>query len=403
VGQISKCMGSNTDSLNGNSSSNRKQTLLSSLMAMAALTLCVSVPNVVAAAPVIASVSSSNWSHGATYQITGFGFGVKTSPSPVVWDNGVASAPSDLWDGAWPSKSANAEFNLHYSGPMRGVAPPHSRDTKMLVGAHGENTSSYAGWDVIAFKRMTIASYPAYVYASWYQTADRNWQFGSDNNYKVFDYSTGSEPYASTNWYVAYGPPHPDNTSDTPQWIVNDDAHSLQNPDTNGNSFWWKKGKSPMGGWAKIEVATKLSPNADGYIKVWEDGALVVSYSGPTDKYPGNARTIGVGGFARMVGQPNNWRYFSDIYLDYTLARVVLADSASLANASIIEVQIPQIWADGQLSVKANLGKLSASQVVYLYVIDATGTVSNAMRIVTDSSSGALTSGSAKPRAPILK
>src|SRR5256885_7108709 len=31
--------------------------------------------------------------------------------------------------------------------------------------------------------------------------------------------------------YAAYGPPHPGSTTDTVQWVINDDGSSMQNPD----------------------------------------------------------------------------------------------------------------------------------------------------------------------------
>lgn len=361
-----------------------------------------SMPSQLSAAPIIASVSAHVLMHGVTFQLNGSRFGQKAYAPPLVWDNGSGDVPTLLWDGAWPSKSSNPSFNLHYARSERGINPPHLRDPGLLAGAHGENGGAYSGSDVNLFKRMTLSAFPAFFYASWYQRSDPNWVFGGDNNYKVFDYSTGSEPYAQTNWYIAYGTPHPNSVSDTPQWIINDDANSLQNPDANGNSFWWTKGKSPMGGWEKIEVAIKATPSSDGYIKVWEDGVQVVDYAGSTDKYPGTARTIAIGGFARMSGQPTNWRYFDDIYLDYGLSRVVLADSPTLAKAKVVEIQIPQSWTDSQITATANLGKFAPSQAVYVFVVDSTGAVSNAIALTADPVVPSPTGSVAKPKAPLL-
>jgi hypothetical protein len=138
-----------------------------------------------------------------------------------------------------------------------------------------------------------------------------------------------------------------------------------------------------MGGvWAKEEVAVKITNQTDGYIKVWENGKLVMDYAGPTDKYPGNARTIGIGGYARMQ-RPENWRYFDDAYLDLSLARVVLANSQQLSQATVIENQIPSAWSDSSITATVNLGKFAQGATAYLFIVDATGTPSSAGFAVT--------------------
>jgi hypothetical protein len=57
---------------------------------------------------------------------------------------------------------------------------------------------------------------------------------------------------------------------------------------------------------------------------------------------------------------------------------VVVANNLSLANATIIEPQVPTSWNDGSISVTVNLGKFSAGQTAYLFVVDSSGTA-NAM------------------------
>jgi hypothetical protein len=145
------------------------------------------------------------------------------------------------------------------------------------------------------------------------------------------------------------------------------------NPDVNGKNAWWRKGMNPMGGqWAKIEVAVKVTNQTDGYVQVWEDGRQVVSYAGPTDKYAGNRRTVGIGGYVR-VHVPQNWRYFADAYMDTTLSRVVLANNSVLAQATIIENQIPSKWSDASITATVNLGRFAHGQSAYLFVVDSTG------------------------------
>ncbi len=320
--------------------------------------------------------TSGTLAHRSQIVINGSGFGSKASAAPLVWDDASGSNILALWDGAWPN--AMPSENTNYYAPMRGIDLPHGHDTRYIAGAHAQNTGANTGHDVVVFKNISLPAFPFYIYASWYQRADDAWVFGGDNNYKTFAYSVCCSPYEMpNNWYTAYGPPHPGSPSDIAQWVITDDGRSLLNPDVNGHNAWWGMGVNPMGGrWSKVEVSVRVTNQTDGYVKVREDGHDVLSYAGPTDRYSGTRRTIGVGGYARMQGYSANWRYFADVYLDTTLARVVLADKPTLSLSTIIEAQIPSAWSDGSITATVNLGKFVPGQTAYLFVIDSTGTAS---------------------------
>jgi hypothetical protein len=325
--------------------------------------------------PLVTQISGT-LAHKSQIVINGSGFGSKASAAPLVWDDASGTSLLALWDGAWPN--AMPSENTNYYSPMRGIDPPHGHDTRYIAGAHAQNTGFNSGYDVVVFKNISLPAFPFYIYASWYQRADNAWVFGGDNNYKTFAYSICCSPYEMpNNWYTAYGPPHPGSPTDSAQWVITDDGASLMNPDVNGHNAWWGTGVNPMGGrWSKVEVSVRVTNQTDGYVKVREDGHDVLSYAGPTDRYSGTRRTIGVGGYARMQGYSANWRYFADVYLDTTLARVVLADKPTLSLSTIIEAQIPSAWSDGSITATVNLGKFLPGQTAYLFVIDPTGTAS---------------------------
>jgi hypothetical protein len=300
---------------------------------------------------------------------------------------------TDKWSGAWPD-CGNPAYAMAYRAPMRGIALPHNHISRYISGAHGENgylgpCGATGGPIAIFWKNRTVAL-PAYTYMSWYQRFDDAWVFNpginnppNDNNLKVYDYSTGTSPMDNNNRYISYGA-GPNNRSETVQWTINDDGASMSNPDGNGHNYWWGLAVNPMAGqWAKVEVAVKITNQTDGYIKLWENGALKVNYLGPTDKYPGTARNDGIGGYTRAYGSGNNWRYFADAYLDYTLARVVLANSPNLSTATVVEPQIPTNWSASSISVSVNLGKFTAGQTAYMFVVDSTGAASGTGMAVT--------------------
>lgn len=330
-----------------------------------------------AAAPAIQSASGA-FSHKSAVTITGSGFGTKDIAAPIVWDDASGNNILDKWDGAWPNN--NATYNTTYRSPMRGIALPHNNITRYIAGAHGQGSGANGGYNVIFFKYRTISSYPAYTYASWYERADDAWVFGGDNNYKTFAFSNGQGPYnLPINWYLAFNTPNPNSTKDSASYILGDDSWGLQYEslmltDTNGHSHWWDSAINPMSGvWKKVELEIKYTNKNDGYIKLRENGVLRINYAGSTDKYPGNSRTEGIGGYARMYNQPNNWRYWADVYLDYSLARVVLANNANLNNATIREPQISSAWSTSSISFSVNLGKFTAGQTAYLFVFDPSG------------------------------
>lgn len=325
------------------------------------------------AAPTISGVEGQV-AHMGQIVVRGSGFGAKGTARPVVWENCTSGNLSSDWSGAWPNRSSNAGNNTACRTPHRNVSLPHGNVSRYVAGSHGTDEGHNAGWNVILYKSRSVTSFPSYTYASWYQRSDDAWTFCGDNNYKTFDYSTGTGPYDPDNWYIEYNSPPRSRTS-TPEYHLNNNGTpALDEPDANGHDWWWNTAINPMAGqWIKVELEIRYARDATGYVKLWENGSLRVDYRGPTDRYSGSQRNEGIGGYARCY-YPNNWRYFSDIYLDYTRARVVLTDNANYASATIFEPQIPTSWADGQIQFNMNLGRISAAGPKYLFVFAPDGT-----------------------------
>jgi hypothetical protein len=268
---------------------------------------------------------------------------------------------------------------------INGVPMPHSRITKYLAGAHAENSGAGAGWNVAVWKNRTITSSPSYTYASWYYRGDPRWSFGDDDNFKSYSWSSGGEPYEGQYLYLEHNPRFVSATS-TGAWA--------------GFFGWGNDATNLFAQWIKVEIEVKWSQQSDGRARVWDNGRLVIDYSGVTDKdnlnalISGSSRTDGLGGYARMAGQPNNWRYMADLYLDYSIARVVLGNAPTLAASTIRELQIPTAWSNTSITFQANLGAFASGQTAYVYVVDANGVVSATGRPVV------LTSGPPPPAAP---
>ncbi len=340
------------------------------------------------AQPSIATTAGT-WSHKGAVTITGSGFGSKSTPEPVVWDDASGSDPMFKWDGAWPNCTLNGNHNLGYRTPTengRNIPLPHNRIERYISGAHYSLAPGpECGYNVILWKKREMPSFPAYSYWSYYQRADDNWTFGTEpfgNNFKTFAYSSGVGPYnLPSNWYLEFNPP-PTTAAGGTSFHLNDDGTgeiaTLGQPDRNGHSLFWDEAVNPMSGrWTKVEIEAKYTNLNDGYFRLWENGVLKVSYAGRTDNYSGlgSTRTEGIGGYSSEYPFKSNWRYFADVYLDYSRARVILGNAPTFEASTVREVQVPTVWTDSSILLTANLGAFADDELAYLYVVDENGNV----------------------------
>jgi hypothetical protein len=343
------------------------------LVSMIALS---AIPLTVSAAPVISSVNGGP-THGSSLTISGSGFGSKSNAAPLVWETCAQAGVSAQWSGVWPKASSNSDYNLKCRAPIRSVGLPHSHDTMYMAGAHAETSGAYSGYNVMAYKNLSISS--GYLYSSWYERMDPSWTFGlngGDNNFKIWDFSNGSEPYdLPNNWYVEHNPRFMSASDRGGAFHVVDDATLLT---SNVSSLWGGNAPSPWQGWVRVEVYVKVATDGSGWLKVYANNKQMVNVSGlKTNPYGGSQRTFAIGGYTRNYGSSNNWRYYSDMYMDTSLAHVVLADSATYSSATIIEPQPSSAWSSGQVTAKVNLGRLDASKPIYAFVFDDSGAVNS--------------------------
>jgi hypothetical protein len=325
------------------------------------------------ATPSISGVSGTI-SDGQSVTVTGTSFGSKSTAAQQIWDNcSHGQSLTTRWSDGWPNNSG-ASYNLDYRSSQRSIALPHSHITKYMCGAHYPGTGADAGYDVMPFKNITI-SLPQDVFLTWYDRVDDAWDVGGgDNNFKIFDWSSGSQPFDPKNWYLNFAPPV---SFSTPQLQMNDDSGTaIENPDQNSHNVYWSVVPAPWAGsWKKIEVWLRLSnASATGFFKWWENGALKVDYKGKTDTWSGTSRTVAIGGYARSQGVTTNWRYFADIYLDNTPQRVVIGNASTWASCTTREVQPITAWSDTSITATINQASFSDGTTAYMYVLDSANT-----------------------------
>jgi hypothetical protein len=320
------------------------------------------------------SGTSGTWSQDQTVTITGSNFGTKTTAAPVVFDDSDhGQAVSARWSGGWPSLGT-AACRIQYSTTIRSVALPYTSNgnTSYLRGGHCDTVFADEGWNVLVWKNRTVSSFPAYTYAHWYQRVDPAWvnQDPSDGNFKWYDWSSGSEPYQTSNganWYL-----------ECANWDVGENCQNHFNDD--GASLtqdfnWYGTSTQDLvaAGWHKYEIFLKFTQSGAGLIEWHRNGVLIHSWAGSrTDGMTGTARNESFGGYTFDDGNSNNYRYFDDIYYDTTWAHVELCAGSTWATRGVCEPQIPTNWnANGQsITITVNLGQF-ASGTKYLYVMDS--------------------------------
>lgn len=317
------------------------------------------------AQPVVSSASGT-WAHKGTVTISGSGFGTKPTAAPLVWDDASGTDLGAKWDGAIPSAATTAVANIAYRAPIRGIAPPHTRTNRYIAGAHAQEAYD-AGYNVMVWKNRSV-TYPSTTYVSYYFRADDAWVFGGDDNFKNFAWSVGPDPYQGNYWYIEYNP-RPTSRTSYCGWTLYDSGSMGLNP-----AITWGGGcTNPMGGqWVKVEMLIRFSRGTDGFIRVYENGQSVINYTGTTDTVSGSTRVLGIGGYAR-IRNSNNYRYYTDLYVDTTLAHVVLGNASTLAASTKREVQVPTGWTATSVTIAANLGAFASGERAYLYVVDSNG------------------------------
>lgn len=108
-----------------------------------------------------------------------------------------------------------------------------------------------------------------------------------------------------------------------------------------------------------------------------------------------NGRSINFGALDPETG---DWRY-DDIYIDYTLARVVIGvnsndvSGTTFENATHVEILLPIAWASGQVVAQVNTGTFVDGNTAFLWVVDSNQNVSDQNAVANGSQGYQITIG----------
>jgi len=327
--------------------------------------------------------------HNTNVVISGSGFGTKSAPIRVA-DFGTAADNTldSQWSNGQPNAASNSYANLKnrsfngsgiFANTLSGsnIARPHAFAAKVLAGCHLDLNNGNGGNNVMPWIDFTKVN-GSYLTGSYYVRNDPAWPDGdaADANYKKLNYGSNGDPYLAPNWYcTGFGGAKSDQT-----WAYNDDmglnggSASLINPDINGHSnYYWELGMGDFwAGWIRVSFNIKISNANDGFIRIWEGNRLVLDYLGPTDKYPGTSRSLGIEGYNRTRGTVQ-WRYIVDACMDYSPSpgRWFATNSATFFSSTIIE-QFPHydVATGSAQPLTPKQGHLSSGVPIFLHYRD---------------------------------
>ena len=303
------------------------------------------------AAPTITSVSNSSLSNGQIITISGAGFGARSTVSPVLWDTvDNQTAYSSLSNGA--------------TIPTGSGKPWGANDGMTLSTTGGRNGGKcYTATNTTAgnLQYVPVGSSPSAVYVSWWWKPSVSPIPPAGNHSSKFirlsneanltnqtfswtqmqSYVWNDPNYLADDWFNWPGVANQWNFQEV--WINNvTRTYSIRvNGQTQINNSSWGSGSG-----FTFDYLWKLG---------WDGG--------------GNA-------------PPSITSWMDDIYVDNTLSRVMICDNANYGSVTKCEMQIPTTtWNDGQIEITVNQGGFAANSNAYLYVVDASGNVSNGQTI----------------------
>lgn len=396
------------------------------------IVICLSVAGNAFAAPTVTSVGGS-FTHDSTQTITGSGFGSKSTPAPVMWDNaesGTLNSQAALitkgWTEVLPSalSGACAGYNTMYrqagvtiSNPTHTmVAVPHANSTRFIAGGHAPNiecNGCVSPYDDGANVGVSVPlNGEGSVYARWYERVDDNWpdnDASSGDNYKWFQIGQPAGSMNDPHFYLN------NNNSTTPQHKLGYEAHRYRDYNIEDGCGWeaypagldTKYRSTPVfQNWIVREVYAYNGLQSDGWIKAYVNNKVILepiavdttpvtpagncAWASAENPLISELNGVSIGSYWRDAvciagnglgtfptngiaeGNVNAWRYFDDIYIDTTFQRVMLCNNQTLLadGTDVCEPQIPSAWADGSITVTVNQGALSAG-TNYLFVFDS--------------------------------
>ncbi len=327
------------------------------------------------AAPSITGLNGQ-FAHEQSINISGSGFGAKTTATPSVWDNFESGNAGDA-----------VEDKLPIMGPAWSIGaslgnPSYSSDTVR----QGSQKSVYIpfGHNMYRNYLSIFSESDEYYFTFWSrfsspESGDRNWK-------PYYIYPTSIPDLVPHQALGIWGP-------SGGGWRL-----SAASPDGTGDGFWGPGNElidDIKDIWIRFEIYIKQSsPNQT-------DGATAVKihydYETPVIKGAENNSmktrsddakygTINIGEYYGSGGSVATV-YLDDVYFDTTRSRIEIGDAPIWDSCTHREIQIPSAWSESSVAFTVNQGSFSSGEQAYLFVVDENGDVSEGYPITFAGSS----------------
>jgi hypothetical protein len=292
------------------------------------------------AAPTVSSVSGTV-GQGQTITISGSAFGTKPQANPVVYDDFEAGTVGGKVEGRsgvtgqWGT--GDWSYNVTYSNtqPMQG-----SRAAHHSFGSGTYNASLYVD------PQQTGTYYLDF----WMRVVPKSSSL--TRNFKPWRMYDNSDNTIANDVIFC----------DSPGWV------GLES----GGGAWVSRPRV-WNQWEHYQIVVKVGSN--GIISQHRDGIADIERTGITAG--GNPTAIRIGhywaldGADACVSNPGADIYTDNVYVDTSLARVVLGDASTYANSRNRAILRPTQWSGSQITASVNTAKFASGAQAYLFVIDS--------------------------------
>jgi hypothetical protein len=327
------------------------------------------------AAEVVTGISSVSGtiSSGQSLTIAGGGFGTKSTPAPILWDDfQSATVGSNLPGRSPPVGAAGAYQRINPSGVS---SIPTISDTRSYSGDRCAFQRYTAGQEVFPKLANSVGTIDS-VYIAFWAYYTRYTGTGSFGIFKWNRAGGGPDPYtANPRFYETIRP----NSSG----IVT----AIDRGYLNGGGTTWDQAapgynaanEPDSDGWHFIEYWYKLSTPgvANGKFHKWSDG-LQCSALGDNEmtRQSGTTGQIQyvISCFDGMSSPPATTGidlFMDNYWIDVTPQRVVVGNASTWAACTRKDPQPAASWGATSIGVTANLPNYSPGNTVYFYVVDA--------------------------------
>ena len=337
--------------------------------------LFISSTNFAIAAPSISGTSGS-FSSGQSVTVSGSGFGTKSTAAPIKFDNfenGTSGINLYQTDPLWVRYLGGSDTGVIYNNTFA-----HSGSLSVYNPVQPDNNGDFS---------TNYYMFPAtdeVWYSYWWRTSNlagltdqNNTKLGRIGNYALDEnpYNGAGTTSLTTYMWADDQPPNYVGSPYLAYWVDGSGENLVP-----GDGLYIEFNQ-----WNRIDCHKKLSypgGTANGTVECWSMSAdnssspfylgsktLVNRPAGQTWQQD----CVLLGAMDGAENQHDYQIYIDDVYIDNTIARVEVCDSASWSTRTHCEVQPATSWNAAAVISTVNQGTFAGGSSQYLYVVDSNG------------------------------